>query len=59
MGGSPTGAGNLHRDGMTTRATELRQAAYPALDGLRCYAVLLVFLVHLLGALLTEYYRIP
>ena len=44
---------------MTTRATELRQAAYPALDGLRCYAVLLVFLVHLLGALLTEYYRIP
>ena len=37
----------------------LRPVAYPALDGLRCYAALLVFLVHLLGGLLTEYYRVP
>lgn len=32
---------------------------YPALDGLRIYAALLVFLVHLFGGILTEYYRIP
>jgi len=40
-------------------ALQPRPAAYPALDGLRCYAALLVFMVHLLGGLLTEYYRIP
>lgn len=35
------------------------RATYPALDGLRIYAAALVFLVHLLGGILTEYYRIP
>ena len=40
-------------------SSTLRDVAYPALDGLRAYAALLVFLVHLLGALLTEYYRVP
>lgn len=32
---------------------------YPALDGLRCYAALLVVMVHLFGAILTEYFRVP
>ena len=47
------------QDGAMVGATSPRQAVYPALDGLRCYAALLVFLVHLLGGLMTEYYRIP
>jgi peptidoglycan/LPS O-acetylase OafA/YrhL len=37
----------------------VRRIDYPALDGLRCYAALLVFMVHLFGAILTEYFRVP
>lgn len=37
----------------------LERPSYPALDGLRCYAAFLVVLVHLMGGLLTEYYRLP
>ena len=37
----------------------LDRRGYPALDGLRCYAAFLVLLVHLMGGLLTEYYRLP
>jgi peptidoglycan/LPS O-acetylase OafA/YrhL len=40
-------------------AVELRPLAWPALDGLRFYAAGLVFLVHLVGALLTEYFLVP
>lgn len=32
---------------------------YPALDGLRGYAACLVLLLHLMGAVLTEYFRVP
>ncbi len=44
---------------LSKQPLQARQVAYPALDGLRCYAALLVFLVHLAGGLLTEYYRVP
>jgi len=42
--------------GEGARATKID---YPALDGLRCYAALLVFMVHVFGAILTEYFRVP
>lgn len=37
----------------------IRDLAFPALDGLRFYAALLVFLVHSIGAMMTEYFQVP
>ncbi len=36
----------------------LRNVPYPALDGLRIYCAMLIFLVHSIGLLLTEYFQI-
>lgn len=37
------------------RQALIRNISFPVLDGLRFYAALLVFLVHSIGALVTEY----
>ncbi len=44
---------------MTIASRGLRPLAFPALDGLRFYAAMLVFLVHLVGGLLTEVFHFP
>lgn len=36
-----------------------RNLRYPAIDGLRFYAAFIVFLVHMLGSIAGEYFRIP
>lgn len=36
-----------------------RPVAYPAIDGLRFYAALIVFLVHMIGSIAGEYFRVP
>jgi peptidoglycan/LPS O-acetylase OafA/YrhL len=41
-----------------SRSLILRNVPYPALDGLRIYCALLIFLVHSIGLLLTEYFHI-
>jgi peptidoglycan/LPS O-acetylase OafA/YrhL len=37
----------------------IRSLAYPAIDGLRFYAALVVFLEHLINGCVTEYFRMP
>lgn len=34
----------------------IRNLSYPALDGLRFYAAMLVFMVHSIGLMMTEYF---
>jgi len=41
------------------KETILRPVAYPAIDGIRFYAALAIFIQHTLGGLFLEYLRIP
>lgn len=44
---------------MTTNQTLIRNLSYPVIDGIRFYAAFIVFVEHILGSIVIEYFKVP